>query len=79
METFIPKMGLVPMIDSEKKGISWIDTDSKRIRESYSIEYARNTQIFSTLFKKNGAGSISFELRESYVKKLLGYFKNRTR
>ena len=79
METFIPKMGLVPMIDSEKKGISWIDTDSKRIRESYSIEYARNTQIFSTLFKKNGAGSISCELRESYVKKLLGYFKNRTR
>ena len=79
METFIPKMGLVPMIDSEKKGISWIDTDSKHIRESYSIEYARNTEIFSTLFKKNGAGSISFELRESYVKKLLGYFKNRTR
>ena len=79
METFIPKMGLVPMIDSEKKGISWIDTDSKHIRESYSIEYAINTEIFSTLFKKNGAGSISFELRESYVKKLLGYFKNRTR
>lgn len=79
METFIPKMGLVPMIDSEKNGISWIDTDSKHIRQLYSVEYARNNQIFSTLFKKNGAGSISCELRESYVKKLLGYFKNRTK
>ena len=72
-------MGLVPMIDSENNGISWIDTDSKRIRQSYSLEYARNSEIFSTLFKKNGAGSISFDLRESYVKKLLGYFKNRTK
>ena len=79
LETFIPKMGLVPMIDSENNGISWIDTDSKRIRQSYSLEYARNSEIFSTLFKKNGAGSISFDLRESYVKKLLGYFKNRTK
>lgn len=79
LETFIPKMGLVPMIDSENNGISWIDTDSKRIRQSYSLEYARNNEIFSTLFKKNGAGSISFDLRESYVKKLLGYFKNRTK
>ena len=79
LETFIPKMGLVPMIDSENTGISWIDTDSKRIRQSYSLEYARNNEIFSTLFKKNGAGSISFDLRESYVKKLLGYFKNRTK
>ena len=79
LETFVPKMGLVPMIDSENTGISWIDTDSKRIRQSYSLEYARNNEIFSTLFKKNGAGSISFDLRESYVKKLLGYFKNRTK
>lgn len=79
LETFIPKLGLVPMIDSENNGISWIDTDSKQIRESYSIEYARNTEIFSTLFKKNGAGSINCDLRESYVKKLLGYFKNRTK
>lgn len=79
LETFIPKMGLVPMIDSENTGISWIDTDSKRIRQSYSLEYARNNEIFSNLFKKNGAGSISFDLRESYVKKLLGYFKNRTK
>ncbi|MBC91509.1 MAG: DUF58 domain-containing protein [Flavobacteriaceae bacterium] len=79
LETFVPKMGLVPMIDSENNGISWIDTDSKRIRQSYSLEYARNNEIFSTLFKKNGAGSISFDLRESYVKKLLGYFKNRTK
>ena len=67
------------MIDSENTGISWIDTDSKPIRQSYSLQYARNNEIFSTLFKKNGAGSISFDLRESYVKKLLGYFKNRTK
>ena len=79
LETSIPKMGLVPMIDSERKGLSWIDTDSGSIRESYSSEYIKNAENFSMLFKKNGAGSISCEVSESYVKKLLGYFKNRTR
>ena len=79
LETFMPKMGLIPIMDSEKKGLSWVDTDSKLIRESYSIEYAKNAENFSTLFNKNGAGSISCGVSESYVKKLLGYFKKRTR
>ena len=79
LETYLPKMGLIPMIDSEKKGISWIDTDSKFIRESYSMEHTISSETFHTLFKKNGAGSISCELRESYVKKLLGFFKNRSK
>jgi len=79
LETFMPKMGLIPIMDSEKKGLSWVDTDSRLISESYSIEYAKNAENFSTLFNKNGAGSISCGVSESYVKKLLGYFKNRTR
>jgi uncharacterized protein (DUF58 family) len=79
LETFIPKMGLVPMKDSEEKGINWIDTDSRLIRELYSVNYAQNAERFSSLFKKNGAGSISCGVSESYVKKLLGYFKKRTR
>ena len=32
---------------------------------------------FENLFKLNGAGSIHCRLDESYVKKLLGYFKAR--
>ena len=79
LETFMPKMGLIPIMDSEKKGLSWVDTDSKLIRESYSIEYAKNAENFSTLFNKNGAGSISCGVSESYVKKLLSYFKKRDR
>ena len=30
-----------------------------------------------SIFKKNGAGQISCSVEESYVKKLLGYFKAR--
>ena len=79
LETYIPKLGLVPMMDSETKMLLWIDTDSRAIRESYSREYGKNAENFSILFNKNGAGSISCGVSESYVKKLLGYFKNRTR
>tara|TARA_B110000444_G_scaffold258392_1_gene299207 strand:- start:29984 stop:30853 length:870 start_codon:yes stop_codon:yes gene_type:complete len=79
LETYIPKMGLIPMMDSETKDLTWVDTDSRSIRESYSVGYSQNAENFSTLFNKNGAGSISFGLSESYVKKLLGYFKKRTK
>ena len=79
LETYIPKMGLVPMMDSETQLLTWVDTDSKKTREAYSRDYGKNAEFFSALFSKNGAGSLSCEVSQSYVKKLLGYFKNRAR
>jgi hypothetical protein len=77
METEIPKLGFVPMIDAESNELVWIDTSSKKIRENYSTNYNSSIKHFESLFNKNGAGVINCKVDESYVKKLLGYFKHR--
>ena len=77
METEIPKLGFVPMIDAESNELVWVDTSSKKIRENYSNNYNLSIQQFESLFNKNGAGVINCMVDESYVKKLLGYFKHR--
>ena len=76
-ETKIPKIGIVPIIDAESGKLEWVDTNSKKVRHNYKTNYERNIKQFHSLFKKNGAGVIDCRVDESYVKKLLGYFKLR--
>ena len=76
-ETEIPKIGIVPIIDAESGKLEWVDTNSKKVRHNYKTNYDRNINQFHSLFKKNGAGIIDCRVDESYVKKLLGYFKLR--
>ena len=77
METQIPKLGFVPMIDAENNELIWVDTYSKKLRNEYSKNYKDSVKYFEDLFNKNGAGVINCMVDESYVKKLLGYFKHR--
>jgi len=77
METEIPKLGMVPMIDAESNELVWVDTSSRKIRENYFSNYNLSIKKFESLFNKNGAGIINCMVDESYVKKLLGYFKHR--
>ena len=77
METQIPKLGFVPMIDAESNELKWVDTSSKKLRNEYSKNYKDSVKYFEDLFNKNGAGVINCMVDESYVKKLLGYFKHR--
>jgi len=77
LEEKMPNLGIVPMVDSETQKIQWINTSSKKVRRNY-LEYHRTQkENFENLFKMNGAGALSCRMDESYVKKLLGYFKAR--
>ena len=76
-ETKIPKIGIVPIIDAESGKLEWVDTNSKKVRQNYKTNYERNIKQFHSIFKKNGDGVIDCTVDESYVKKLLGYFKLR--
>lgn len=77
MEESLPNLGMVPMIDAETGKMKWINTFSKNIRRMYTMRYAKHVNNFEELFKKNGAGHLSCSVEESYVKKLLKYFKAR--
>ena len=77
LEEEMPKLGIVPMIDAETQQTQWINTSSKKVRQQYAAYQRDQRANFQALFKLNGAGTIECRLDESYVKKLLGYFKAR--
>ena len=77
LETEIPNLGIVPMYDQETGQVTMVDTSSKKTRESYKSFNFLSKKRFTDLFFKNGAGTINCSTEESYVKKLLNYFKNR--
>ena len=77
LEEELPNLGIVPMVDSETQQTKWINTSSAKVRQQYAAFQNERKETFKQLFKLNGAGTIDCRLDESYVKKLLGYFKAR--
>ena len=73
----IPNIGMVPILDSETEVIQLINTSSKKIRANYKANASRLLNYYTNTFKKSGAGAINSRVDESYVKKLLGYFKHK--
>jgi uncharacterized protein (DUF58 family) len=76
-ETDLPKLGMVPMQDAESGNTILVNTNSKDVRIKYRANYLKMVDYFENAFTKSGSGTISSRLDESYVKKLLGYFKRR--
>jgi uncharacterized protein (DUF58 family) len=76
-ETELPKLGMVPMLDVESDEVVLVNTNLKSVRKSYRANYLEQVNYFENTFSKSGAGTISSRVDESYVKKLLGYFKRR--
>ena len=73
----IPNLGMVPVLDAESHQVQLINTSSKRVRKNYKANALRLADYYYSSFKKSGAGTIDTRVDESYVKKLLGYFKHK--
>ncbi|GAA4279438.1 DUF58 domain-containing protein [Aquimarina mytili] len=76
-EEEIPNLGMVQMEDEETGELLLVNTSSKKTRLQYSKYYQDRVNYFKDSFTRSGAGSLSSRIDESYVKKLLGYFKRR--
>jgi len=76
-EEEIPNIGMVQMQDEETGELLLVNTSSKGVRNSYYSYYRERSDYFQDAFIKSGAGALSCRTDESYVKKLLGYFKRR--
>jgi uncharacterized protein (DUF58 family) len=76
-EETIPNLGMVQMQDAETGTIQLINTQSKKTRMAYSKHHQDRVKYFKETFTKSGCGILSCRVDESYVKKLLGYFKRR--
>lgn len=76
-EEHIPNLGMVQMQDAETGAFQLINTQSKRVRMAYGKHHHERVKYFQETFTKSGCGVLSCRVDESYVKKLLGYFKRR--
>lgn len=73
----LPKIGLVPMVDSESGQTKLVNTSLRKVRHQYHQQFTQWKHNFEDAFKKSGAGVLSCRVEENYVKKLLTYFKQR--
>ncbi|MEP1487833.1 MAG: DUF58 domain-containing protein [Algibacter sp.] len=76
-EEEIPNLGMVQMQDEETGELMLVNTSSKKVRLNYSKFYQGKVKYYKESFSRSGAGTIDCRVDESYVKKLLGYFKRR--
>ncbi|MFT4804793.1 MAG: hypothetical protein ACI9YE_002000 [Psychroserpens sp.] len=76
-EEEIPNLGMVQMQDEESGELLLVNTASKQVRNDYNKYYNEKIGFFKETFTKSGSGTIDCRVDESYVKKLLGYFKRR--
>ena len=76
-EAEMPNIGLVAMQDAETGQTQWVNTGSKNVRLQYEKYYQEKVGYFKDIFSKCGAGTVHTRVDESYVTKLLGYFKSR--
>jgi uncharacterized protein (DUF58 family) len=73
----IPNIGMVTMRDAETGKTMVVNTASKSVRTAYNTYYASHASYCQDAFSKSGSGIISTRVDESYVKKLLTYFKQK--
>jgi hypothetical protein len=76
-EEKMPNIGMVAMEDAESGEILVVDTSSKSVRMNYEKNYQEKVNYFKDKFSKCGSGTVNTRVDESYVTKLLGYFKSR--
>lgn len=76
-EEKMPNIGMVNMLDAETGETLLVDTGSKSVRMEYEKHYQDKIKYFKETFSKSGSGTVNTRVDESYVTKLLGYFKSR--
>ncbi|MGB0868269.1 MAG: DUF58 domain-containing protein [Flavobacteriales bacterium] len=76
-EEEMPSLGLVELFDKETNSSHWVDTNSKKVKSNYKSWYLEKADYCHTTLTRNGADLIPIRTDDSYVKKLLAFFKRR--
>lgn len=76
-EQDLNNVGYVLMQDAETNEAQYVNTGDTNVRKAYREHYQELENYFTTTFTRSGAGVIKTATDDSYVKKLLAYFKAR--
>jgi len=78
-EEVLPNVGLIRAVDAETGTTRWIDSSRKKVRQQYSDWFQNHMTYFKNTFIKSGADAVTIRTNESYVNKLLEFFKRRSK
>jgi len=77
LETEIPAVGLIKLVDAETGSSRWVDSSDKRFQMTYKNSWLENQLLLQQLFQKVGVDSVTVKTNEDYVKSLIKLFKLR--
>lgn len=73
----LPNIGLVKITDAETGHEMYLDTNSKKIRQSHKDYWKRRTEELDNIFAKSKVDNVSISTDQDYVKSLLRLFARR--
>ena len=76
-EREIPDVGLVHVKDSESGEEAWVDTGSRKVRDTYSRWFRTVAENESRLFNKYRTDNIDIATGEDYVSRLMLFFSRK--
>lgn len=76
-ETTLPAVGLVRIKDGETGNERWIDSSSRKVRESYAMKWESHVEMMNEIFTRCGVDSVSLRTGTDYVRPLIRLFKKR--
>lgn len=78
LETQLPNVGLMKVVDAETGAEQWIDTSSAKVRRIYKDWWLKQQQSMQTSFNRSKVDNVSVSTDEDYVKALIALFKKRS-
>ncbi|MBF0649837.1 DUF58 domain-containing protein [Dysgonomonas sp. GY75] len=78
LETQLPSVGLMKVMDAESGTERWVDTSSRRVRQVYQDWWKKQQENMQTSFNRSKVDSVSVRTDEDYVKALMALFKKRS-
>ena len=73
----LPDVGLMKVVDAETGFEQYVDTGSKRLRDSYRKYWMNRQGLLQETFNKSNVDNVSIATNEDFVKALLGLLKKR--
>jgi uncharacterized protein (DUF58 family) len=76
-ETNLPRLGIIPVFDTESKKTIWVNASSNWFRNRMKNLFEYNANQLDQICKQNRANYIAIDASEDYVPKLIKLFKVR--
>jgi uncharacterized protein (DUF58 family) len=76
-ETELPGVGLIKVRDAETGVERWVDSSSRRVRETFRNWWTQRQEAMNNTFSKCRVDSVSIRTEDDYVKSLITLFDKR--